>query len=455
MRKFFLLCCFLLGTTGLNAGTAQNAIWIIGDGLGIGGMGLFMEAIRNVPLEQYPDRQSALEKFINASVTGMFFNNTQKTIVTDSACAATQMACGVLSLPEMAGVDAEGKEAVSILEKAWQSGKAIGFVTDSYVADATPAGFLAHTESRSNKYEIARQIVEGKAQVVMGGGRKYFSSKENKDLLKKAREKGWQIVENKTELNQLKSGRVLGLFAREAMNFYGEHTSFPSVPTLKEMAQKAVEILSQNEQGFVLIVEAGKIDWALHDNELGPTLWEIVSLDETLSYVWEWAKEEKNTLVYLNADHETGVPVFDYKNLDKASVLRYQKTGERLYGGNTDYVNLSYFQRILKHKRLLYYVYLDFKNLDPKQQTPQKLQEMCDQAMGEHWDLSLQEKIPSYKGLIDRMNQVQKVRWATDTHSSSMPLGFAFGPGAEEFSGVYHNTELKKKFEKVLELSVK
>lgn len=450
MKRLCLIFLVFIFAVCAQAQQAKNVIWLIGDGMGPGAMGFFMEGVRNTDLEQYPDKRSALEKFINASVTGMYFNNTYDTIVTDSACAATQMACGVLSRPEYVGVDYNGKKAVSIMEEALKRGKSVGVVTDSYVADATPAGFLAHASGRKEKYEIARQLVQSGAQVVMGGGLQFFTQKENKKLLQKAKKSGWQVAKNSRELEKITKGRVLGLFAEDALPFYGDMDRYPHTPALKEMTQKAVELLSQNENGFVLMVEAGKVDWALHDNEAGPALWEMVNLDETLAYLWDFAQRDGNTLLYLNADHETGMPAFHYRHLDAQTVAHKTAQGEMLYDGDTDYVNYPYYQNLFKHKHLLYYVYPRFKNLPPEQQTAEKLQQMADEAMGMHWDLKLEGQIPAYKELIQKVNEAQGLVWATGNHSSGMLLGVAYGPGAEAFKGVYHNTDLKDKFEKAL-----
>ena len=84
------------------------------------------------------------------------------------------------------------------------------------------------------------------------------------------------------------------------------------------------------------MVEAGKIDWALHDNEAGPSMWEMINLDETLGYLWDFARQSGDTLVYVNADHETGVPVFHYRHLDEDTVNHKSSQGEnavrRKYG---------------------------------------------------------------------------------------------------------------------------
>ena len=85
-----------------------------------------------------------------------------------------------------------------------------------------------------------------------------------------------------------------------------------------------------------------------------------------------------------------------------------------------------------------------------EQQTTQTLQRMADEALGGHIDLDLDGEVPDYEELIAKLNEALGMRWATGTHSSSMLLGVAYGPGAQEFSGVYHNTDLKGKFERVL-----
>ena len=433
-----------------SAPKAKNVIWIIGDGMGPGAMGMFMQGVRLTSLPQYPAKQSTLEQFINASVTGVYFNHTYDTIVTDSAGSATQMSSGRLSRPDYIGVDYNGKKVENLLEEARQHGKAVGVITDAYVTDATPAGFLAHVKSRKERNEIARQIVDGKAQVVLGGGQKYFTQEENKKLLAKARKKGWAVVENAQELAAVKQGRVLGLFAEDGMPFYGDMEQYPQTPTLKEMTQKAVELLSQNKEGFVLMVEAGKIDWALHDNEAGPAMWEMLNLDETLAYVWDFARQSGDTLVYINADHETGVPAFHYHHLDEDTAKHKSAQGEMLYGGNTDFVNYPYYQKVFAHKHLLYYMYPKFEQLPAKEKTAEKLQEMADEALGGHLDLQLNGQVPNYAGLLDKTNEALGLVWATGNHSSGMLLGVAYGPGADGFAGVYHNTDLKGKFEKAL-----
>lgn len=448
MKKLLLLCLLVVFAQAAFAAAAKNVIWIIGDGMGPGAMGFFMEGVRNTDLAAYPDKKSHLEKFINESVTGMYFNNTYDTIVTDSAASATQMAGGAYSRPETIGLDYNGKRLETIMERALKEGKSVGVVTDSYVADATPAAFLAHAQTRGEKYEIARQLVHSGATVVMGGGLKYFTGKDNKNLLKEAKKEGWTVVTDLKQLSKVKKGRVLGLFAPEATPFYVEKNLHPTVPTLLQMTEKAVELLSKNPNGFFLMVEAGKVDWALHDNEAGASFYEMLNLDETLAYAYDFAKTSGDTLLYLNADHETGMPGFHYTHVDKDD--HKSAKGEMLYGGDTNYVGYQAFANLLLQKRMLYNTFADFKKLPKDQQTLEKLQQVVDETFGMHIDISDFDDPFEYDDLLKQINQTQNIVWATGSHSSGMLLGVQYGPRDADFSGVYHNTDLKAKFERAL-----
>ena len=197
MKKWILVLFVCFFAFGAQAKTAKNLIWVIGDGMGPSAMGFFMEAVRNGHNPAYPDKQSYLEKFINASDVGLYFNNTHVSIVTDSAGSATQMATGQFSIPDYVGQDYSGLDVKNIMEEAMERGLSVGVISDAYVTDATPAGFLSHVRSRKQKYDIARQMIDSGADVILGGGLKYFSKGENKKLLKEAKKKGYTIVKKK------------------------------------------------------------------------------------------------------------------------------------------------------------------------------------------------------------------------------------------------------------------
>ena len=446
-------CFFLTGT--LAAGEVKNVIWIIGDGMGPEAMGLFMQGVRYAGLEEYAGRVSNLEKMMNSGEWGLFFNNTHDTVVTDSAASATQMATGRFSRPEFIGMDYNSQPAETFLELARKQGKAIGVITDTYVADATPAGFTAHAQNRNQKMEIARQLLAFAPEVVMGGGLKYFTTGENKKLLRQAKKKGYRVAKNKKELAAVKSGKVLGLFAEESLPMSLEMDEYPAIPSLTEQTQKAVELLSKNENGFVLVVEAGKIDWAGHANDAGAWFHEMKALDELLGYVNAYADKNGETLVYLNADHDTGLGAFTYRHLGKDKAMKKTAQGEVLYGGDVDYASFETFRQFNKQKKSLYNLEMELKKMPAEKLTPQYLQKRLSEAMGFEVDITQFENLSDVSGLFKQLNESRGIVWASVNHSSLPILSVAYGPDADEFTGVYHNTDILPRMKNVLGWSEK
>ncbi len=436
-----VLACLLLAGS-LSAGDVKNVIWIIGDGMGPEAMGFFMQGVRYGGLDEYPDKVSNLERLMQGAQWGLFFNNTYDTVVTDSAASGTQMATGRFSRPESIGVDYNGQPAETLLELARKQGKAIGIVSDAYVTDATPAAFTAHVPNRNEKMEIARQLIAFGPEVILGGGMKYFSTGENKKLLRQAKKQGYRVVENKKELAAVKSGKVLGLFAEQALPISVEMHRYPKIPSLTEQTQKAIELLSQNKNGFVLVVEAGKIDWAAHANDAGAWFHEMKTLDNLLGYIKAYADKNGETLVYLNADHDTGLGAFTYRHLGKEKAMQKTAQGEVLYGGDVDYASFATFRQFAKQKLCLYYLEMELKQMKPEQLTPEYLQKRLSEAMGFEVDITQFENPSDISGLFKQLNETRGIVWATPTHSSAPILSVAYGPQADEFTGVYHNTDI-------------
>ncbi len=440
----------LLFTGALFAGDVRNVIWIIGDGMGPEAMGFFMQGVRYAGLEEYPEKVSNLEILMNNGEWGLFFNNTYDTLVTDSAASATQMATGKMSRPEFIGLDYNSQPAETLLELARKEGKAVGVITDTYVADATPAGFTAHAQNRNQKMEIARQIVDFAPEVVMGGGLKYFTTGENKKLLRQAKKKGYRVALDKKDMAAIKSGKILGLFAKESIPMSLELDQYPKIPTLTEQTQKAVELLSKNENGFVLIVEAGKIDWAGHANDAGAWFHEMKALDDLLGYVKGYADKNGQTLVYLNADHDTGLGAFTYRHLGKEKAMKKTAQGEVLYGGDVDYASFETFRQFAKQKKSLYNLELELKKMPAAQLTPEYLQKRLTEAMGFEVDIAQFENLTDVSGLFKQLNESRGLVWATPSHSSLPVLSVAYGQQANAFTGVYHNTDILSRMGAVL-----
>lgn len=445
MRKFcnaLAACVCLLFANVLSAADVKNVIWIIGDGMGPEIMGFFMQGARYGNLEGYPENISHLEKMMAAGTWGLFFNNTYDTLVTDSAAAATQMATGAFSRPEVIGRDFNGSNVKTLLELAKEKGKSVGIISDTYVTDATPAGFTAHASGRGQKMDIARQQIAFGADVISGGGLKYFNSGENKALLKQAKKQGYHIARNKKELARVQTGKLLGLFSDGAMPMSVELYQHPQVPVLVEQAQKAVELLEQNKNGFILMAEAGKIDWAAHANDAGAVLAEMKTLDALIAFAVEYANTHPDTLVYLNADHDTGLGTFVYRYLGKDEAARKTAQGEALYGGNTDYASFASFKLFEKQTGSLYYLEEELKKMPAEKRTPEYIEKRLSEVLGYPVDIAEFSNLDDVPGIFRQVNEKRGMLWATQTHSASPLIGVAYGPQAGRFAGIYHNTEI-------------
>lgn len=443
------VCLFWAGM--VFAADVKNVIWVIGDGMGPEIMGFFMQGVRYADLKGYPDKVSHLEKMMNNGSWGLYFNNTYDTIVTDSAASATQMATGQKSHPELVGVAHDGSSPKTLLELAKEKGKSVGIISDAYITDATPGGFTAHVPARGMKMDIARQQIAFGADVISGGGLKYFSTGENARLLEVAKLKGYRVALNKKELSQIKSGKLLGLFSDAGMPLSIELYKHPQVPTLTEQTKKAVELLEKNKEGFVLMVEAGKIDWTAHANDMGAMLAEMKNLDELLAFVMKYADEHPGTLVYLNADHDTGLGAFTYHHIGWHNLLSMRTTqGEAIYAGDTNYVPFKIFKSFEKQTGGLWALQEELSRMPAEKRPPEYVKKRLEEVLGEPLDMSEFTNLDDVPGIFRQLDEKRGIIWATQNHSSSALLSVAYGPEADKFTGVYHNTDIFPRMKSVL-----
>lgn len=249
--------------------------------------------------------------------------------VTDSAAAATALATGVSTANGMIAVDAEQKVLTTVLERAQESGRSTGLVTTSRVTDATPAAFGAHTSDRDDHSGIALQYLEETGvDVILGGGEDKWlpagtegawpdgaeadgmdvSDGTEGDLVERAQRLGYQYVSDRDGLAGADGEKVLGLFANEEMfeEDEGQEAGYDPVVPLPQMAAKAFELLSRDEEGFFLLIEEEAIDAMSHRQEAGLLIDAGRAFDETVALARDFAADEGETLIVVVGDHETG-----------------------------------------------------------------------------------------------------------------------------------------------------
>jgi alkaline phosphatase len=234
--------------------------------------------------------------------------------VTDSAAAATALACGEPTANGFIGVDPKGRPLTTCLEDARDAGLRTGLVTTTRITHATPACFASHVPNRTFEVEIARQMFASNGpDVLLGGGAAVLDQVPqgaSQTLSRQASAAGYTVTTdwNAAQASRPKSGRLLGLFAPSHLPFLvdrdapGEGRS----PTLTEMTAKALELLAASDKGFFLMVEGGRIDHGGHANDVASVLGEMREFDETVALVRAFLAEHRDTLLVVTADHETG-----------------------------------------------------------------------------------------------------------------------------------------------------
>ncbi len=223
--------------------------------------------------------------------------------VNDSAAAASQFSTGRETINGRIAVDDQFKPIPTLFEEARKLGYRIGIVSDTRLSHATPAAFSAHQNDRDEEELIAAQQVRSDFEVLLSGGRKKF-----KNEVAEAVKHGYQVVNDRQELLNAvasRSSKLLGLFADSYLP-YSFEPGRDVTPALSEMAAAAVSLLDRGDKGFLLMVEAGKIDATMHAHDAAEAVAQMRAMDEALRKMVEFVKTNPEALLIVISDHSTG-----------------------------------------------------------------------------------------------------------------------------------------------------
>ncbi|MEI6343450.1 MAG: alkaline phosphatase [Verrucomicrobiota bacterium] len=355
---------------------AKNVIYLIGDGFGIA----HRTAARIISQGVQLGKANAKMAIDSMPYTAIAQTHSLNSIVTDSAPGAHCYSTGNKANNNEEGVfpddtaDAFDNPRIEYMGSYLlrTSGKTLGIVTTADVFDATPAAFAVHTSNRGAGTGICDQyldeaVAQGGLRVLMGGGRKWFLGSgtngsvraassdyvlptnvvsrwgvaagavdPTRDLLGDFVKAGFTYVADKTSLDGIPSNtpRLLGLFSFSNMNVAKDKIDkrrgtstvvddfgFPDQPMLDEMAAKALQVLSQNKNGFTLMIEAASIDKQAHAMDTERWLLDTIEFDRAVATVRAFAAANPDTLVVVCADHEcAGVNIIGASRVSNAKL---------------------------------------------------------------------------------------------------------------------------------------
>ena len=284
-------------------GKAKNVIMMIADGMSTEGITL---------ARQVKGGSLAIDEISVGSVITSWANGP----ITDSAPGGTVYAAGEKTNNKYIGTSVNDTPMASILEGAESVGKATGIIATSEITHATPGDFTAHTNNRKYYNQILQQQINQDMEVVLGGGFNKpsgFSSEVEADeftsyyeeQVNNIKEEGFDFITTKDELTSYNGDKLWGSFADADLKYdFDRQSDNDNVqPSLAEMTDKAIEVLNKDEDGFFLMVEGSKVDWAAHANNTVGIVSDILAFDEAVKKAVEFAKEDGNTVVVVTTDH--------------------------------------------------------------------------------------------------------------------------------------------------------
>ena len=226
-----------------------------------------------------------------------------------------------------------------------KGGLSVGVVTNAEIEDATPAGIVAHTRRRADFNDIVKMFFDVKPDVIMGGGSPNFlpkstlgSKREDEvNYIEKFKDEGYAFASTATEMRSAaKEGKtkLLGLFntsnvdgAYDLKFKKGATSRFPDQPDLVEQTRLAIDMLSKNDKGFVLMVESGRIDKYAHSLDWERSVYDTILLDNAVRAAKEFADKRNDTLVIVVPDHAHMVGIIGTYDDDLPGVTPREKLG--------------------------------------------------------------------------------------------------------------------------------
>jgi alkaline phosphatase len=435
------------------AGEAKNIIFFLGDGMGpstvtasriykYGEAGsLNMDALeRTARIKTFSNDAQTTDSApsMAAYMTGVKMNN--EVISMSSETIATppgKDANGNLGVNNCAA--SNGTSVPTILELAKAKGKAVGSITTTELTHATPAATFSHICNRNAQYAIAAQAVPGGAgyntalgdgvDVLMGGGRNHFlpydaatqkqGRADGRNLLTELAAKGYTVAATRADMLAAPNGKkFIGLYSSKShLEYELDRAATPPVgegatqPSLAEMTTKAMDLLSQNGNGYFLMVEGGRIDHALHGINAKRALVDTIAFDDAVKAALDKARLTDptlaNTLIVVTADHDHTLAFNGYGKRGNPilDINRDYKTGQpsKDADGNT-------------------YTTLVFGN-GPNRP-------------------DLRTNLDSATVLADNYLQETGVRLASETHGGGDVKLLSTGAGSKTFKGTIDNTKV-------------
>lgn len=410
--------------------------------------------------------------FMNFPVAGSAVTYDSSSFCPDSASTATSLSTGyktysgTINMDETATVSYE-----TISEKLHaQLGWKVGVISSVNLNHATPAAFYAHQAKRSNYYEIGQELVASNFEYFAGGGllKPTGPDKDKTSLYDLAADAGYKVVMTQAEAEAVTSadGKVLIIDEHLADSdaFAYENDRADGNWALSDYVKKGIEVLD-NDTGFFLMVEGGKIDWACHANDAGSTIADTIALSDAVDEAVAFAQQHPDeTLILVTGDHETGGLTIGYAGTDYDTFLTNLENQKISYAKfDSDYVakykeNNTSFDEVMKDVTALFGLKTEGAEDDTLVLTAYELDKLkaayeatMDAGRADADPANQAEYVlygscePLSVTITHILNNKSGVNFASYAHTGLPVAVFAQGSGQDLFEGFYDNTQVYHK----------
>ncbi len=421
-------------------GQAKNVIFLVSDGMSAGTL-----TMADLMLRRHRQRRSHWIRLYEEGRVrrGLMDMAAANSIVTGSAAAASSWGCGHRVNNIAVNMSPEGEAHRTILEVFRDAGKSTGLVTTTRITHATPAGFGINMPERWMEDEIAAQYLEREYDVLFGGGRRHFTPEGRDDdvgLLGGFADKDYALLRSKQELRQWdRSGSALGLFNGSHLPYTLDHRNNPDyqdrVPTLATMTDAALERLDQNDDGFILQIEGGRVDHAAHSADSGGLVFDQIAFDDAIGRVLEFVDGRDDTLVIITTDHGNANPGVN-------------AAGERYEDSNRMFDRIAEF----KHTNNWILAGLDedstYREIRDRVEAAWQLSisrdeaELLQDALRGTYEAPYRKQSGADSVLASIQANYTSVQWVGTDHTADYVELAALGPGSEAIGAFTRNTDL-------------
>lgn len=400
--------------------------------------------------------------FANFPVTTFATSFSATNSITDSAAAGTALATGQKTKNGAIGVSETDEPVYSVATLAKNAGKKVGIATSVSIDHATPAAFYAHQPERRLYYEIATDLPKANFDFYAGAGfLKPTGNDENhpkESVFSLFEREGYTISNGYDDfLVKYPGAQKMILKQKEGESKYSLPYAIDRRAgdlTLEQITESAIRFLTkENDNGFFLMVEGGKIDWACHDNDAATAFKEVIDMDQAIRLAYDfYQKYPDETLIIVTADHETGgLGLGIGASQLNLKALQYQKVSQgelsacikELRKNKNNKVSWEDIHNLLKDKMGFW------DGVELKDEHVQRLKAEYKNSFSEkkvkmaEREYSRSEPLASVAREI--MNEIALVGWISGGHSDAYVPIFAIGVGAELFNGRMDNTEIPKR----------